>query len=418
MNRSAGQIVRTCLAAVLILAGSPFSVGAQEVKRPPLRVPEIADTAVQLVPPGWRVDTGMLIEGDLNGDGRADAALVISNGAFDATGVGESSIVKHVLVLALRGDDGKLRRSVVNDAMVLDGDEGGAFGDPFQSLSVERGAVVIMHYGGSRDRWGYTHRYRYQNGQWMLIALSFGNTDSLDLDHYDNCEIDLTTGLVEASEKGDYEGRPKKPEISGAYYELEVLPVDKGPHIDGSITPGEWPGYTVSLNEKGQVYRRRQLWRGRDDLSAQLHAVRSGKDLFVSAEVIDNEVSAGDAVRLVTRRGLVLKPLESKIRPSGKGYVFEARYAWANLARASTLGETYAVEAVGDQTDPLAGAGDDLEGFQLPVAVEILDVDHSAAPKARSVLSTRLVGSPYNGAFRIFRAGRLVLVSDIEPMKP
>jgi hypothetical protein len=397
-----------------LLAGLALSVDAQEVKRPPLRVPEIADTALQLVPPGWRVDTGMLIEGDLNGDGRPDAALVMANGAFDATGTGESSIVKHVLVLALREDDGRLRRSIVNDAVVLDGDEGGAFGDPLQDLSVERGEVVIMHYGGSRDRWGYTHRYRYQNGQWMLIALSFGNTDSLDLEHYDNHEINLTTGLVEASEKGDYEGRPKKPEISGGYYELEVLPVDKSPRIDGSMTPGEWPGYTVSLNEKGQVYRRRHLWRGRDDLSAQLHAVRSGKDLFVSAEVIDNEVSAGDAVRLVTRRGLVPKPLESKLRPSGNGYIFEARYALASLARASNAGDTYAVEAVGDQTDALAGAGDALEGFQLPVAVEIVDVDRSAAPKARSVLSTRLVGSPYNGAIRIFRAGRLVLVSDLE----
>lgn len=356
----------------------------------------------------------MLIEEDLNGDGRPDALLVISNGGLDATRATESYIVKHVLVLALRGDDGKLHRSIVNDAAVLDGDEGGAFGDPFEELSVEHGVVVIMHYGGSRDRWGYTHRYRYQNGQWMLIGLSFGSTDSLDLEHFDNCEIDLTTGLVQASEKGDYEGRPKKPEISGEYYELEVLPVEKRPRIDGSITPGEWPGYTVSLNEKTQVYRRRQLWRGPDDLSAQLHAARSGKDLFVSAEVRDNEVSAADAVRLVTRRGLVLKALESKLRPSGKGYVFEARYAVASLAKASMPRETYAIEAVGDQTDPLSGAGNDLEGFQLPVAVEIVDVDPSAAPRARSVFSTRLVGSPYNGAIRIFRKGTLVLLSDLE----
>ena len=414
MNSRAGQIVRCCFPSVLLLAGLAPSVEAQEVKRPPLRVPEIADTALQLVPVGWRADTGMLIEEDLNRDGRPDAVLVISNGAFDATGAGESTIVKHVLVLALRGDDGKLLRSIVNDAVVLDGDEGGAFGDPFEDLSVEHGVVVIMHYGGSRDRWGYTHRYRYQNGQWMLIGLSFGNTDSLDLEHFDNCEIDLTTGLVQASEKGDYEGRPKKPEIGGEYYELEVPQVEKRPRIDGSLTPGEWPGYTVSLSGKAQVYRRRQLWRGRGDLSAQLHAVRSGKELFVSAEVSDDEVSAGDAVRLLTRRGLVLKPLESKLRPSGKGYVFEARYAVASLAQASMARETYTMEAVGDQTDPLAGAGNDLEGFQLPVAVEIVDVDPSATPKARAVLSTRLVGSPYNGAIRLFRPGTLALISDIE----
>jgi hypothetical protein len=368
-------------------------------------VPEVVDTALQFVPPGWRAEGGMPKEIDLNGDGKPDAAFVISNGRFDATG-SEPTVVKHVLILALRGDDGKLHRSIVSDAAVLDGDEGGAFGDPFEDFSIEQGAVVIMHYGGSSDRWGYTHRYRYQDGQWVLIGLNFGNTDSTNLEHYDNHEINLTTGLVEASEKGDYEGRPKKPEIRGSYYELEVLPVDKAPRIDGYIAPGEWPGYTVRLNERGQVYRRRQFWRGREDLSAQLHAVRSGKDLFVSAEVSDNEVSAGDSVRLVTRRGLVIKPLESKLRPSGKGYVFEARYALENLVRVSNQG-------LRDQLDPsYETAG--FEGFQLPVAVEIVDVDGSAAPKSRSVLSTRLVGSPYNGAIRIFRKGTLVLVSDIE----
>jgi hypothetical protein len=406
-------LIMRSLAVALLLAGFESTGAAQdEIKRPLLRVPEVADTALQLVPPGWRAEENTLKEIDLNGDGKRDAALVISNGRFDATGRAESTVVKHVLILALRGDDGKLHRSVVSDGAVLDGDEGGAFGDPFEELSIEKGAVVIMHYGGSRDRWGFTQQYRYQTGQWMLVGLSFGNTDSLaPNDHYDNHEINLTTGLVRASEKGDYEGRPKKPEISGDYYELETLTVDHAPRIDGDIAPGEWPGYTLKLDQKDQVYRSRRLWHGREDLSAQLHALRFGKDLFLSAEVVDNEVSAGDSVRLVTKRGLAIKPVESKLRPGGKGYVFEARYSLESLARASGLNDPSLLEALA--TDPLAGAGGDLEGLQLPLAVEIIDVDGSAVPKARGVLSTRLVRSPYNGAIRIFRKGTLVLVSDI-----
>jgi hypothetical protein len=412
MNSRLVLILGRCLATTLLLAGLQSAGQAQEeVKRPPLRVPEVVDSVSQFVPPGWRFE-GVPQEVDLNGDGRPDVALVISNGGSGVSAA-EPAIVKHALVLALRGDDGKLHRSIVSDSAVLDGDEGGAFGDPFESLTIERGAVVIMHYGGSRDRWGYTHRYRYQGGQWMLIGLNFGNTDSINLEHYDNLDINLTTGLVEASEKGNYEGQPKKPEISGPYYELEALPVDKAPRIDGDIAPGEWPGYTVRLNEKVQVYRNRRLWRGPDDLSAQLHAVRVGKDLFVSAEVIDNEVGAGDSVRLVTKRGQVIKPLESKLRPSAKGYVFEARYQLEDLVRVSNPGDTYAVEALQEHLGWSDKSGD-LEGFQLPLAVEIVDVDGSAAPKVRSVLSTRLVGSPYNGAIRIFRKGTLVLVSDIE----
>jgi|GEM_PF-1966171 len=414
MNSRTTLRLGRCFAVALFLTLLRSTGDAQEeIKRPALRVPEVADTVLQLVPPGWRAEEGKTKEIDLNGDGKPDVAFVISNGRFDATGPAESTVVKHVLILALRGDDGKLHRSVVSDDAVLDGDEGGAFGDPFEDLTIEKGAVVITHYGGSRDRWGYTQQYRYQNGQWMLVGLSFGNTDSLaPNDHFDNHEINLTTGLVRASEKGDYEGRPKKPEISGDYYELETLTVDHAPRIDGEIDSGEWPGYTVNLNQKDQVYRGRRLWHGREDLSAQLHAVRVGKELFLSAEVVDNEVSAGDSVRLVTKRGLVIKPLESKLRPGGKGYVFEARYSLESLAKASGLSDPDMLEAL--RNDPLAGAGSDLEGLQLPLAVQIIDVDGSAAPKARSVLSTRLLGSPYNGAIRIFRKATVILASDIE----
>jgi hypothetical protein len=364
------------------------------------------------VPPGWRAEEDMPKEIDLNGDGKPDVAFVISNGRFDATGT-ESTVVKHVLILALRGDDGKLHRSVVSDAAVLDSDEGGVFGDPFESLSVERGAVVIMHYGGSRDRWGYTHRYRYQNGQWELIGLDYGNTDSTNLEHYDNHDINLTTGLVQASEKGDYEGRPKKPEVSGSYYELEVLPVDKSPEIDGRITPGEWTGYTVSLKEKAQVYRNRQLWGGARDVSAKLHAVRVGEELFLCAEVTDNILTPGDVVRLVSKRGIVIKPRQSKMIPAGKGYVFEARYSLKEIARALKIDNQDIVEEVQSVLDSSAGAGD-LEGLELPVSVEVVDIDDSATGKVRSVLSTRLIGSPYTGGIRIFRKGTLVLVSDVE----
>jgi len=207
----------------LLLLGSWAIAQAQEEKRPPLLVPEVVREAADFAPPGWKMDKETLKEADLNGDGRADAALVISNGEFAADANGQPTFVKHVLVLALRGSDDKLHRSMVSDTAVLDGNEGGVFGDPFDGLLIERGTVVISHYGGSRDRWSYTHRYRYQNGQWMLIGLTLGNTDTLDLEHFDDQDINLSTGLVNAHQKGDYEkpdGRKSnKPEVSCSYSE-------------------------------------------------------------------------------------------------------------------------------------------------------------------------------------------------------
>jgi hypothetical protein len=401
--------------AALLLGVSCLSGQAQEEKRPPLRVPTVANTPVEFAPPGWRVEKDWLKEGDLNGDGRPDLAVVITTGDSGLDDQGHLTYAKHALVLALRGNDGKLHRSLVSDAAVLDGNEGGVFGDPFDSLMIERGTVVISHYGGSRDRWGYTSRYRFQNGQWTLIGLTLDETDTLDPDHASDQDINLSTGFVRSHEKGESvlpSGRKsRKPAIAGEYYELQVTPVNKAPVIDGRISSGEWPGYTVRLGEKRQAYHSATLWGGVADLSAQLHAVRVGAELFLCAEVTDDEVTPGDLVRLVNKRGLVLKPLASKITPAGNGYVFEARYSLREIVKAGKLGDKHASEELESALTPEDEAPD-LTGFPMAVSVEVVDVDNAKLPIARSVLSTRLIGSPYAGSIRIYRKGALVLVSD------
>lgn len=55
---------------------------------------------------------------------------------------------------------------------------GGVFGDPLAKLGIERGALVIEHYGGSSERWGYTHRWRYQDGDFLLIGLTTRSDDT------------------------------------------------------------------------------------------------------------------------------------------------------------------------------------------------------------------------------------------------
>jgi hypothetical protein len=119
-----------------------------------------------------------------------------------------------------------------------------------------------------------------------------------------------------------------------------------------------------------------------------------------------------DTVRLVNKRGLVIKPRESKMAPSEKGYVFEARYSLKEIATALKADDQYVVDNLEMILDSSSDYGDS-QGSQLPVSVEIVDVDKSSVP-ARGVLSTRFVGSPFPGSIRIFRKGALVLVSDIE----
>ena len=78
-----------------------------------------------------------------------------------------------VLLIALAGDGG-YRLAQSDNGVVLRSDEGGVWGDPFQSLEIARGTVVLSHYAGSAWRWGIVQRFRFQNGDWYLI----GQTDS------------------------------------------------------------------------------------------------------------------------------------------------------------------------------------------------------------------------------------------------
>ena len=287
---------------------------AQEPERvtiPPL--PETASAPAGFAPAGWRVEA--TAEGDLNGDNRPDAAIVIATGAqgYDER-AGRPLFIKRALVLALRATDSSLRRSAASDSAVLDGNEGGVMGDPFEGISIERGAVVIQHYGGSRNRWTYTHRYRHQEGGWWLIGLTYVGSDTLDPEHHDRKDINLSTGLVNASERGEVNPRTRRrpPLVRGAYQELPVLPVERAPVLDGRIAEGEWPGYSIRLNQREHVYRGAAQWRGSEHLSAVVSAVRHGENLYLRAEVADNDVRPEDAVRLVTKAGRALAPAEMR----------------------------------------------------------------------------------------------------------
>ncbi|MEO0877187.1 MAG: hypothetical protein AAFY48_21530 [Bacteroidota bacterium] len=77
---------------------------------------------------------------------------------------------------------------------VLPADAGGILGDPFQEVKVERGALVIDHFGGSRIRWHYTHRFRWQNEQWQLIGATI--VYGAPCDYWHTYDYNLSTDKV------------------------------------------------------------------------------------------------------------------------------------------------------------------------------------------------------------------------------
>ena len=124
--------------------------------------------------------------GDLNRDGREDAAVVIE--APDGVTEPADACTKdddysdapvRRLIVAFADGNGSYERAADEPRVVLRSDEGGVMGDPFDGVSVEHGSVVLNFYGGSRWRWGLTLRFRFDDGAWRMAGMTDTQLDSI-----------------------------------------------------------------------------------------------------------------------------------------------------------------------------------------------------------------------------------------------
>ncbi|UCA10239.1 hypothetical protein LA364_16455 [Aeromonas enteropelogenes] len=101
--------------------------------------------------------------GDLDKDGIDEKVIVLDTGLD-----GEIGTQRTLLIYKKKQDKWALWHS--SQGPILDSAHGGMMGDPFISVEIQRGAIVIDHFGGSRQKWSYTHRYRFNNKAWYLIG--------------------------------------------------------------------------------------------------------------------------------------------------------------------------------------------------------------------------------------------------------
>ncbi|RQM70062.1 hypothetical protein [Aeromonas enteropelogenes] len=101
--------------------------------------------------------------GDLDKDGIDEKVIVLDTGLD-----GEIGTQRTLLIYKKKQDKWALWHS--SQGPILDSAHGGMMGDPFISIDIQRGAIVIDHFGGSRHKWSYTHRYRFNNKAWYLIG--------------------------------------------------------------------------------------------------------------------------------------------------------------------------------------------------------------------------------------------------------
>jgi hypothetical protein len=131
-------------------------------------------------------------EGDLNKDGQPELVLVVD----DLQSAGDFGISRRIQIYRL--ENGQWQRWEEFRGGILSSESGGMMGDPFEAITIERGTIVINHFGGSRYKWTYTHRFRYQNGRWELIGAT--TLYGTPCEYWKTYDYNLSTGTVEVEE--------------------------------------------------------------------------------------------------------------------------------------------------------------------------------------------------------------------------
>ena len=213
---------RFLVCAIFFLTAG-FSRAEVPTPIPPLpTIPQSGIKILDFVPKDWAIL--FQAEGDLNRDGRPDAALILKFGEEDADRF-QAVEIPRLLVFLLQAPSGGYRLSASTSKLVLCRACGGIYGDPVQDFNIERGAVVVSHYGGSRYRWGFTHRYRLQDGDWVLIGSTSVTNDNLTQEIHQK-DTNLLTGEV-IQEDTDRDGKVRTKRYRGP-----KRPLKKISHVD------------------------------------------------------------------------------------------------------------------------------------------------------------------------------------------
>ncbi|WP_300674031.1 hypothetical protein [Soonwooa sp.] len=150
------------------------------------------DKVEDFTPKYWTLK--QIAYGNLNDDQQDEAVAVYTSP--DGGDIGSQQ------VLAIyKKEDGKWRLWHQNFSAVLSSDHGGMMGNPFDGVSIKNKCILVKHFGGSRDKWSYIHRYRFQNGDWYLIGalIDFGAPQ----DYFGKFDYNLSTGDIVASYKSE-----------------------------------------------------------------------------------------------------------------------------------------------------------------------------------------------------------------------
>ncbi|AZA56808.1 hypothetical protein [Chryseobacterium shandongense] len=127
------------------------------------------------------------IDGDLDGDQIPEKVIVYNT--KDSTEYGN---IREIQILKKVNEKWTILEKSRN--AILKSNDGGMMGDPYQSTEIKNGILMITQAGGSSWKWGYTDKYRFQNGRFELIGYSSGSGKPEE--YWIDIDFNLSTGKL------------------------------------------------------------------------------------------------------------------------------------------------------------------------------------------------------------------------------
>jgi hypothetical protein len=186
-------------------------------------------TIEAFIPNGWKILDSAF--GDLNRDGRSDAAIVIQSldSTLDTTfhcdttiNAGKQTIScdrflnpRRILIVLIKSRDGSYECALQDNDAILppNADDEISIGDPYGdwmdadggALSIRRG-VLTLHMGQrvGNFNWDRTYRFRYQNGDWYLIGARIDDFQMGSDGHW-QYDFNLLTGQTTENTQEDFD---------------------------------------------------------------------------------------------------------------------------------------------------------------------------------------------------------------------
>ncbi len=126
-------------------------------------------------------------EGDLDGDRVPEKVMI-----YNTKDTAEYGNIREIQIL--KKVDGKWKILEKSRNALLKSRDGGMMGDPYQQTEIRNGVLMITQAGGSSWKWGYTDKYRFQNGRFELIGYSSGSGKPEE--YWTDVDFNLSTGRL------------------------------------------------------------------------------------------------------------------------------------------------------------------------------------------------------------------------------